>query len=284
MNINEFEIFIRNQVPKVVGFHPYFEEALRYILESGGKRFRPQLIFSVVEAFDTNLVKNSFYAGFAIEALHTYSLIHDDLPAMDNADFRRGVSTIHKKYDEVTATLVGDALNTLPFEILAKAPFRDDVKIDLIRSLSENGGLNGMIIGQAIDCYFENKPLTIEQVRFLHQHKTGKLIASALEMGGIIVGDKILSKQLFDFGLTLGLLFQIQDDILDKIETDEVAGKPTNHDKNKNSFVTLLGLEDAIKEANIEAQKSLKLLEAFPKNLQLNLEKNLVKYLFRHKK
>jgi farnesyl diphosphate synthase len=203
---------------------------------------------------------------------------------MDNADFRRGVSTIHKKYDEVTAILVGDALNTLPFEILAKAPFRDDVKIDLIRSLSENGGLNGMIIGQAIDCYFENKPLTIEQVRFLHQHKTGKLIASALEMGGIIVGDKVLSKKLFDFGLTLGLLFQIQDDILDKIETDEVAGKPTNHDENKNSFVTLLGLENAIKEANIEAEKSLKLLKTFPKNLQLNLEKNLIKYIFRHKK
>jgi len=96
--------------------------------------------------------------------------------------------------------------------------------------------------------------------------------------------NSIVEKKLFDFGLTLGLLFQIQDDILDKIETDEVAGKPTNHDENKNSFVTLLGLENAIKEANIEAEKSLKLLKTFPKNLQLNLEKNLIKYIFRHKK
>ena len=282
--MNRFENFIKNNIPRVVGFHPHFENALKMILTAGGKRFRPNLIFAVVEAYEPELLENSFYAGFSIEALHTYSLIHDDLPSMDNSDLRRGIPTLHKQFDEVTAILVGDALNIYPFEVISKAPFRDDVKVKLIRSLSENGGLNGMVIGQAIDCYFEEKPLDIEKIKFLHQHKTGKLIASALQMGAIIVGEEKLEKDLFEFGLSLGLLFQIQDDILDEIETVEEAGKPTQNDSKKNSFVTILGLEKAIFEADKEAGKVIQTLNTFPINLQNSLNKLLKKYIFRHKK
>lgn len=282
--MNTFEQFIKDNIPNVTGFHPHFEEALSLILTAGGKRFRPNLIFSVVEAYEPTLIKNSFYVGFAIESLHTYSLIHDDLPSMDNADLRRGVKTLHKKYDEVTAILVGDALNTLSFEILAKAPFRDDVKVKLVKSLSENGGLNGMIIGQAIDCHFEEQNLNIEKIKFLHKHKTGKLIASALQMGAIIVGEDKLEKEIYDFGISLGLLFQIQDDILDEIESEEEAGKPTQNDIKKNSFVTVLGLEKAIEEADLEAEKVINTLKSFPIKLQNSLNALLKNYIFRHKK
>ena len=282
--MNRFEKFIKDNIPKVNGFHPHFEDSLRLILTAGGKRFRPNLIFAVVEAYEPTLLKNAFYVGLAIESLHTYSLIHDDLPSMDNADLRRGVETLHKKYDEVTAILVGDALNTYPFEILSNSPFRDDIKVKLIRSLSENGGLNGMIIGQAIDCYFEEQPLDIERIKFLHKHKTGKLIASALQMGAIIIGDEKLEKDIFQFGLSLGLLFQIQDDILDEIESEEEAGKPTKNDTKKNSFVTVLGLKRAVQEADKEAENVQKLLKSFPKKLQNSLNRILKIYIYRHKK
>jgi geranylgeranyl pyrophosphate synthase len=279
-----FEKFLEERIPEVSGFHPHFETALKSILLSGGKRFRPQLIFAVVEALEPRLLKNSYHVAFAIEALHTYSLVHDDLPAMDDADLRRGIATLHKKYDEVTAILVGDALNTLSFEILSESPFRDDVRVKLIRSLSKNGGLNGMVIGQAIDCHFENEKLPKEKIEFLHIHKTGKLIASALEMGAIISGRADLEKPLFEFGISLGLLFQIQDDILDVIESEEESGKTTNRDEEKNSFVTVLGLDKAIEEAEKLAEKVNLELASFPKELEKSLQKLLEKYIYRHRK
>lgn len=279
-----FENFIKENIPDVGGFHPNFRDAFEMILTAGGKRFRPKLIFAVVEALSPSLLQNSLYVGFAIEALHTYSLVHDDLPSMDNADLRRGVETLHKRYDEVTAILIGDALNSYAFELLSKSPFRDDVRVKLIRSLSENGGLNGMVIGQAIDCYFENQPLDLEKIKFLHKHKTGKLIASALHMGAIISGKEDLEKPLYNFGLSLGLLFQIQDDILDVIESEEEAGKPTNNDENKNSFVTILGLERAIEEADREALYIENELKNFPEELVVSLNIVLKNYIYRHKK
>jgi farnesyl diphosphate synthase len=283
MNV-EFERFIVENIPEVDGFHPHFRDALELILTVGGKRFRPQLLFAVVKALQPNLIENSFYIGMAIESLHTYSLVHDDLPSMDNADLRRGAETLHKRYDEVTAILVGDALNTLPFEIISNSPFRDDVKVELVRSLSKNGGLNGMVIGQAIDCYFENETLPIEKIRTLHKYKTGKLIASSLQMGAIISDRKDLEKELYDFGISLGLLFQIQDDILDVLESDAEAGKTTNNDGDKNSFVTVLGLQKAIEEAEKEAKNLEERLLLFPMELKENLEILLEKYLFRHRK
>jgi farnesyl diphosphate synthase len=285
----DFEDFIKSQKINLEeeNFYSDYEKAVNKMLLAGGKRFRPLLLFSVINSFSPELLKNSFHVAYAIEILHTYSLIHDDLPVMDNADLRRGVQTLHKEYDEVTATLVGDALNTYSFEVLANAPLRDDVKIELIKSLSKNGGLHGMVLGQAIDCHFERTPLNLQQIEYLHKNKTGKLIASSLEMGAIITNNKSLKKELFDFGLELGLLFQIQDDILDVTESSEEAGKTTSNDESKNSFVTYLGLEKAIEQADFHAnkieQKLLKFKENYY-NLYINLEQILTKYIYRHKK
>jgi len=278
-----FEAFIAAHKPVAPSFHPHYEEALYTMLEAGGKRFRPALLLAVVSAYNELLIEGAYHAAYAIELLHTYSLIHDDLPAMDDADLRRGHKTLHKRFDEVTAILVGDALNTYAFETLSNAPFSDATRVKLIRSLASNGGVNGMVLGQAIDCHFENHPLTLEQIKMLHINKTGKLIACALEMGAIISGQKELEKPIYDFGIKVGLLFQIQDDILDVTQTTEEAGKTTNNDEDKNSFVTLLGLEKAMEEANTLASEIEKQLLSFDENLQGTLSPILNSYIHRHR-
>ena len=278
-----FEAFIATHKPVAPSFHPHYELALSTMLEAGGKRFRPALLLAVVSAYNELLIDGAYHAAYAIELLHTYSLIHDDLPAMDDADLRRGHQTLHKRYDEVTAVLVGDALNTYAFEVLANAPFSDATRVKLVRSLASNGGLGGMVLGQAIDCQFENQPLSLEQIKTLHINKTGKLIASALEMGAIISGQKELEKEIYDFGIKVGLLFQIQDDILDVTQSDEEAGKTTNNDEAKNSFVTLLGLEKAMDEANVLASEIQEQLLSFDESLQGTLSPILNTYINRHK-
>ena len=278
------EKFIKKNLIKAPSFHPYYEKALNEMLLAGGKRFRPKLLLAVVKAYEPLLIENAKYAAYAIELIHTYSLIHDDLPSMDNAALRRGHPTLHVTYDEVTALLAGDALNTYAFEVLSKAPFSSDVKVELIKTLSENAGANGMVLGQAIDCYFENKKLDLEELKFLHLNKTAKLIAASLKMGAIIANlDINLQEKLYNFGLDLGLLFQVQDDILDVTMSSEEAGKTTGVDENKNTFVTLLGLEGALKEADALAQKIENEISGFDEKLKKELEPLLKKYLYRHK-
>ena len=177
------ELFIKhleNHLPKVQSFHPFFNEALAKMLKAGGKHFRAQLLLGVVQNKAPHLIPNALNAALALEFIHTYSLIHDDLPAMDNADLRRGTPTLHKSYDETTAILVGDSLNTEAFLLLYNLNLKESIKINLIRTLAFNAGINGMILGQAIDCYFEDKKLNLEELKFLHTHKTAKLIAAAL--------------------------------------------------------------------------------------------------------
>jgi farnesyl diphosphate synthase len=202
---------------------------------------------------------------------------------MDNADLRRGHPTLHKTYDEVTAILVGDALNTYAFEVLSSAPMHNDVKIELIKILSQNAGPNGMVLGQAIDCYFEDKKLSLEELKTLHLNKTAKLIAASLKMGAVIVNKPELAKKLYDFGLKLGLLFQIQDDLLD-LEDESKTGKTTGVDTNKNTFVTLLGEKEARNKADRIAKELEAELESFDENLKSELGQLLNKYLFRHQK
>lgn len=288
--LNIFEDYLNSNLPVSKSFHPIFEDALGDMLKAGGKRFRPMLILTVVNSIEPLLIKNSLPIALAVEYLHTYSLIHDDLPSMDNASLRRGYPTLHKKYDEVTAILVGDALNTHSFNLIANSPLSDSVKIELIKVLSSDGGIDGMIIGQAIDCFFENKPLKLEQLEFLHIHKTAKLIAGSLKMGAIIANlDKNTQNHLYKFGITLGLLFQVQDDIIDEIQTEEEAGKTTSNDGDKNSFINLLGLQESIKSADKLALECEEILEniktTYPnlKNLTINLKELLSKYLYRHK-
>ena len=281
--LKPFEDYLNNNFPTSKTFHPIFEDALSIMLKAGGKRFRPMLMLSIVNSIEPMLLKNAMPIALAIEYLHTYSLIHDDLPSMDNADLRRGNPTLHKTYDEVTAILVGDALNTHCFNLIANAPLSSDIKIELIKVLSSDGGIDGMIIGQAIDCYFENTTLELNQLEFLHIHKTAKLIAGSLKMGAIIVGLSLdEQKKLYNFGIDIGLLFQIQDDIIDETATEEEAGKTTANDGAKNSFVNLLGLDGAINSANTLALKCENNLNNFNPNIKAQLSSILSKYLYRH--
>jgi len=281
--MHKFEQFLENNLPKSSSIHPTYEKALQEMLIAGGKRFRPALLLGVVGAYNTLLLDGARHAAYAVELLHTYSLIHDDLPAMDDSPLRRSKPTLHVVYDEVTAILVGDALNTYSFEVLSNAPFSDYTRVQLVRELASNGGLNGMVLGQAIDCYFENTPLSIDDVKILHTNKTAKLIAASLKMGAIIVGQEELGEKLYEFGIKLGLLFQIQDDILDVTQSSEEAGKLTGNDEDKNSFVTLIGLEKTMKEANKLADELEDELNGFDENLKNELSALLTKYINRHR-
>lgn len=280
----KFEAYLLDNLPTSQTFHPIFEDALHCMLKAGGKRFRPMLLLCVVNSNKSLLIDNALDVALGVEYLHTYSLVHDDLPAMDNADLRRGFETIHKKYDEVTAILVGDALNTHAFNLVSNASLSNDIKIELVKTLSSDGGINGMIIGQAIDCYFENQKLKLSELEYLHIHKTAKLIAASLKMGAIISEyDLDTQNKLYDFGIDLGLLFQIQDDIIDETQSSEEAGKTTANDSAKNSFVNLLGLDGAIKAANDLANKCTNTLNTLDNNLKNSLEDLLLKYINRHK-
>lgn len=267
-----FEQFLKVNLPLTKSFHPHFDHAFGEMLDVGGKRFRPLLLLSVVENTQPLLVSNALHVALAIEMIHTYSLIHDDLPCMDNADLRRGHPTLHVSYDETTAVLVGDALNTHAFYVLANAPLSAEIKVRLISILSGDAGLYGMILGQAIDCFFEDKPLNIDELSFLHVHKTAKLIAASLLMGAVICEMKKGDQEtLYGFGLKLGLLFQVQDDIIDATLSKEEAGKPTGNDGHKNSFVNLLGLAGA----NREKQKLLEELKSELTKLEEPLSQTL---------
>jgi farnesyl diphosphate synthase len=281
--MQRFEIYLNENLPKVPSFHPVYEDALGMMLTAGGKRFRPMLLLNIVDAYEPMLYNSALPVALALEMFHTYSLIHDDLPTMDNADLRRGHETLHKRYDEVTAILAGDALNSDAFYLIAKAPLREDIKIKLVELLARDGGSRGMVLGQAIDCYFENTPLTIDQIKLLHTNKTAKLIAVSMQMGAVIVGlEKSVQDELYSFGIELGLLFQIQDDIIDETQSEEEAGKTTGNDNDKNSFVNLLGLEKTVEEADTLAKDLQRRFENFDEKLRSALQPLMSKYLNRH--
>ena len=282
--MQRFETYLQTNLPKVETFHPHYNQSLSAMLLAGGKRFRPMLLLSVVEAYEPLLFEGALAPALALEFLHTYSLIHDDLPVMDDAPLRRGFETLHVTYDEATAILAGDALNTEAFYHISKAPLRDDIKIKLIELLARDGGTYGMVLGQSIDLHFENEPLTLEQVKVLHRNKTAKLIATALLMGAVIVGlEKEKQESLYAFGIDLGLLFQIQDDIIDETHSEEEAGKTTGNDGDKNSFINLIGLEKTVEEANSLAKTLEKRFNDFDEKLQNGLKDIVKKYLYRHR-
>ena len=264
----EFETYLISQAPKVPSFHPYFEKALWEMVENGGKRFRPKLLLSIVDAYKPKSIQKAFSSALALEILHTYSLIHDDLPAMDNADLRRGAQTLHCKYDECGAILIG-----------ATSKLKPKIKNKLIKILSYNGGIYGMVLGQALDCYFEKQTLPLKDLRTIHLNKTAKLIAASLQMGGIIAKcNKITCQTLYKIGLDLGLFFQIRDDIIDATQSSKEAGKTTHNDLQKNSYVNLLGLKSAQIEAKNLQISIQKQLHSLTPKAQRNLEILLSKY------
>lgn len=235
------------QAPEVL------KKAMIYSLEAGGKRIRPLLVFAVLSASgrDTRL---GIPVAAAIEMIHTYSLIHDDLPSMDDDDLRRGKPTNHKVFGEALAILAGDALLTYSFQLIAQAnnpEISPETALELIRELSKAAGAEGMVGGQAADMEGEKKQLSLTELEFIHEHKTGKLLSASILSGAILAGAEEAQRQhLLQFSRHLGLAFQIRDDILDIEGTEEMIGKPVGSDtgNQKSTYPSLLTLDGAKKK------------------------------------
>ncbi len=245
-------------------------EAMRYSLEAGGKRLRPILVLEFCRACGGD-PEAAMAPALAIEMLHTFSLIHDDLPAMDNDDYRRGRLSCHKAYDEATAILAGDALAIYPFTLLSEAEgLSAETRLALISALSRAVGVEGMIGGQIID--MENEARTDvdeENLRAMYACKTGALIRVACTMGCIVAdAEPATIAAAAAYAERLGLAFQIIDDILDVTGTQELIGKPIGSDaaQNKTTFVTLYGVEGAKEKAQRLTEEALMLLEQIPDN------------------
>nr|WP_097157944.1 farnesyl diphosphate synthase [Bacillus oleivorans] len=233
---------------------PILKEAMEYSLQAGGKRIRPLLLFATMDTLGADW-KLGVKVAAAIEMIHTYSLIHDDLPSMDDDDLRRGKPTNHKVFGEAIAILAGDALLTQSFRVLStldSAIFTDRQKLDIISCLSQSAGAEGMVGGQVADLLGEDKQVSLEELEYIHTHKTGKLLAVCAEAGCILADAKKEIRDLFrSFSHHLGLAFQIRDDILDQIGDEKMIGKPVGSDvSNKKStypaLLTLTGAEEKL--------------------------------------
>lgn len=244
-------------------------EAARYAVLAKSKRLRPCITLLVADMLGADRDAPLVPAA-ALELVHTYSLVHDDLPCMDDDDLRRGQPTVHKAYSEATAVLTGDFLLTYAFELLAGAPhLGDKEKVALIATLAKHSGGEGMIGGQMLDIQGEHQNLLLQEITTLHKKKTGALIVAAVEFGGIIAkaSPKVLAP-LSDFGWNLGLLFQITDDLLNATASQEALGKPVGSDaaRGKSTYVTALGWEKAYEEAKKYCGQALQCLEALDYN------------------
>lgn len=235
-------------------------EGMRYSLLCGGKRLRPVLMFASGDIFGIAPSVILPYAA-SIEMIHTYSLIHDDLPAMDNDDLRRGKPTNHKVYGEAAAILAGDALLTKAFGIIADDAFTggidDKIRLEVIKSLSAAAGDMGMVAGQYADIFFENKAVDGAIIEFIHNNKTGALISYSSSLGAILGGNSGDRANLLLYGEMLGLAFQITDDILDITSTAAVMGKSVHKDEKskKATFPALFGVEKSRKYAEESVEK-----------------------------
>ena len=229
-------------------FASNLREAVLYSIHAGGKRIRPYLLLEVLESLQVSIAPAHAQVAAALEMIHTGSLIHDDLPAMDDDDFRRGRLTNHKVYGEALAILAGDALFLDPYALIARADLPSQTKVDLMANLSLASGSMGMVAGQVLDMEGEGKHLNLEELQTIHANKTGKLLAFPFQAAGIIAGlDENLQKQLKTVGELIGLAFQVRDDILDVTASFEEIGKTPQKDlqAEKSTYPALLGLDEA---------------------------------------
>jgi geranylgeranyl diphosphate synthase, type II len=242
--------------PKVI------KEAMQYSLEAGGKRIRPLLTFATLDAFEID-PKKGLLAACAVEMIHTYSLIHDDLPSMDDDDLRRGKPTNHKVFGEAIAVLAGDALLTYSFEVVGSIPNEDasaNTKLNLIIEMAKAAGTEGMVGGQVADMEGEGKALTLEELEYIHIHKTGKLLQFSVIAGALLAGANATQlHNLSAFAYHLGLAFQIRDDILDLEGNQEIIGKPVGSDttNHKSTYPQLLSIEGAKKALQSQLDLSM---------------------------
>ena len=262
----------RNKYPEKLA------EAMEYAVMNGGKRIRPILMYMICDLFEKNNFKNYDKIkeiAVALEFIHCYSLVHDDLPAMDNDDYRRGKLTVHKKYNEAIGVLVGDVLLTEAFGIIANSKsVGDKNKVEIISKLSEYAGFFGMVGGQFVDMESENKKVEIDTLKYIHTHKTGKLLTAAIELPMIaldIEGEK--REKMVEYSKLLGIAFQIKDDILDIEGNFEEIGKKSNDVQNeKTTYPSIFGLKKSKKLLQEYLEKAKKIIEDEFEGNQLFLE------------
>jgi farnesyl diphosphate synthase len=266
--------FLNNKLDSLPVNDPKLLAAMRYGLLIGGKRMRPYLAYITGESLGANLSDIDGVAA-ALECIHAYSLLHDDLPAMDDDDLRRGQPTCHKAFDEATAILAGDSLQTLAFDIIANHTFSEDVaskRVTLIRHLVNAAGYQGMCGGQALDLAATDKAISLTELETLHSLKTGALLEASVMMTAECCSNTSTADkdQLAQFAKLIGLAYQVRDDIIDITSTDEELGKPAGSDliANKSTYPALLGLTGAQEKADNLYHQALQALATLPYNTQ----------------
>ena len=278
---DEIEEMFRSFLPAEEGFARTMAQAMNYSMLAGGKRLRPMLIQETYRLFGvTEKVAEPFMAG--MEMIHTHSLIHDDLPALDNDDYRRGRLTTHKVYGEAMGVLSGVALLNYAYETMLQAfslTEDQDRVICALKVMAEKTGIHGMLGGQSVDVENDGKPLEKEMLDYIYRNKTSALIEASMMTGAILAGaDEQQVAVVEEAAGNIGLAFQIQDDILDVTSTDEELGKPVHSDEknNKVTYVTLFGIKEASRQVELLSEKAIKLLKSLNKNnefLYLLIEK-----------
>lgn len=274
--MNDFQVYLKEKTDffetelkkelKELSYPETIAKGMKYAILNGGKRLRPFLLFSTLELLNQNIEKG-VKSAIALEMVHSYSLVHDDLPALDNDDYRRGKLTTHKVFGEAEGILIGDSLLTYAFYVLSQKNLEllsSKQIVNIISKTSEYAGIDGMIGGQMIDIQSENKKIDLETLKYIHSHKTGKLIKLPIEIACIIANlEKDKREILEEYADLIGLAFQVKDDILDVEGTFEDLGKPVGSDVDlhKATYPSILGMEESKKILNNTVEKAKEIIK-----------------------
>ena len=274
--MNDFQVYLKEKTDffetelkrelKELSYPETIAKGMEYATLNGGKRLRPFLLFATLELLNEN-IKKGVKSAIALEMIHSYSLVHDDLPALDNDDYRRGKLTTHKVFGEAEGILIGDSLLTYAFYVLSQKNLEflsSEQLVNIISKTSEYAGINGMIGGQMIDIESENKKIGLETLKYIHSHKTGKLIKLPIEIACIIANvEKDKKEVLEEYANLIGLAFQVKDDILDVEGTFEDLGKPVGSDVDlhKATYPSILGMEESKKILNDTVEKAKEIIK-----------------------
>ncbi|AVQ23072.1 polyprenyl synthetase family protein [Fusobacterium nucleatum subsp. nucleatum ATCC 23726] len=274
--MNDFQVYLKEKTDffetelkkelKELSYPETIAKGMEYAILNGGKRLRPFLLFATLELLNQNIEKG-VKSAIALEMIHSYSLVHDDLPALDNDDYRRGKLTTHKVFGEAEGILIGDSLLTYAFYVLSQKNLEllsSKQIVNIISKTSEYAGIDGMIGGQMIDIQSENKKIDLETLKYIHSHKTGKLIKLPIEIACIIANlEKDKREVLEEYADLIGLAFQVKDDILDVEGTFEDLGKPVGSDVDlhKATYPSILGMEESKKILNNTVEKAKEIIK-----------------------
>ena len=274
--MNDFQVYLKEKTDffetelkrelKELSYPETIAKGMEYATLNGGKRLRPFLLFATLELLNEN-IKKGVKSAIALEMIHSYSLVHDDLPALDNDDYRRGKLTTHKVFGEAEGILIGDSLLTYAFYVLSQKNLEllsSKQIVNIISKTSEYAGINGMIGGQMIDIESENKKIGLETLKYIHSHKTGKLIKLPIEIACIIANvEKDKKEVLEEYANLIGLAFQVKDDILDVEGTFEDLGKPVGSDVDlhKATYPSILGMKESKKILNDTVEKAKEIIK-----------------------